>query len=572
MGFADYSGEQVEHCSNFTIHPNPVYHSPEMKKRQTYNAYKADMWALGICFLQISISQSVITGQETLEDIVSLAEGLSNERLQRIVKMMLTPEAQRPDSVQFRDVSGYCQICWEHLDEGLTLCGECPKDQAKDSNPLKARPVNAQPGPAKLALSTPVIGKPPAVSSPTMAKSLQDMPKPDSAMAKPAPLIAKPPQVVAQPVPIMSKMPPVIPQPAPIAQSAPVLPQSFPKISQSFPEIPKSAPLVAQPVLPQEQPRKKKMVKVVDNPEPVKCRVCQRVLTKFNEVDICKLCENEEKFPYPAPAAERIQPPKSALRGASNPPIQEAKSAEDKSDVAVRRPFPSLGKPGIPYPVPAAEQIQPPKPILKGASNPPIQEAKSAEDKPNGAVRRPLPVPGKPGNAMPVAKDPIQVAGPPPVVKAAPKPFPNQPGAIPRPPPKGVSFSPETVDNSRGALSSERCIVCLRPILKRNRYSEKHAEGYDEICSEECAIKYLAFSDGMEAVEEIRCMECTGTNSREWVILTCGDSHRFCSLECAWSCAKRTMGPRLDETLMLCPKCKRQVPRDIVQQWKQASS
>ena len=85
-------------------------------------------------------------------------------------------------------------------------------------------------------------------------------------------------------------------------------------------------------------------------------------------------------------------------------------------------------------------------------------------------------------------------------------------------------------------------------------------------------MKYMAVIDGVEAVEEIRCMECTGTNSKEWVILTCRDNHRFCSLECAWICAKRTIGPTQDDRLMICPECKRPVPRDIVQQWKQASS
>jgi hypothetical protein len=76
----------------------------------------------------------------------------------------------------------------------------------------------------------------------------------------------------------------------------------------------------------------------------------------------------------------------------------------------------------------------------------------------------------------------------------------------------------------------------------------------------------------IEVPEEISCLECCKPGSSEWIKLPCNEGHRFCSNACASSFAKRAMGPNSDMSLVICPKCKAQVPQDLVQQWKGVQS
>jgi len=133
VGFGTFNG-QPEHCPVGFSQFSPQYCSPEIKENQVFNVYKADLWALGICFLQLSLS-SPLTGQETLEQLVQKASKLG-PKLSHVLKLVFKPEAERADCISFQRQSGYCQSCWDSLDRGQSLCANCPV-RVKEMNPLR---------------------------------------------------------------------------------------------------------------------------------------------------------------------------------------------------------------------------------------------------------------------------------------------------------------------------------------------------------------------------------------------------------------------------------------------------
>ena len=135
VGFGGFSGnpeDSTQACSQLP----PQYHSPEIRRGVHFNAYKADMWALGICFLQLATS-TFCTGQEAIDQLAHQAASLGPQ-LGDLLQLVLTGERNRPDFLQFKELSGYCQRCWGNIDIGESLCGTCP-NRGKGANPLQIR-------------------------------------------------------------------------------------------------------------------------------------------------------------------------------------------------------------------------------------------------------------------------------------------------------------------------------------------------------------------------------------------------------------------------------------------------
>lgn len=137
VGFGGFSGDpedSTQACSRLLSQ----YHSPEIRQRVHFNAYKADMWALGICFLQLGTS-NFLTGQETIEQVAQQAASLGPQ-LGGLLQLVFTGERDRPDFLQFKELSGYCQRCWNNIDIGEPLCGTCPN---RSKIPLPIRPAES---------------------------------------------------------------------------------------------------------------------------------------------------------------------------------------------------------------------------------------------------------------------------------------------------------------------------------------------------------------------------------------------------------------------------------------------
>lgn len=137
VGFGAYNSDPglfASACSQLPLQ----YHSPEIKQGLGFNPFKADMWALGVCFLQLGTRQD-LTGRETLKEVVSKAASLG-PLLGSLLRLVLTAERDRPDFLQFKACSGYCKRCWDNLDQEQTLCGRCPQG-SRSRNPLAIQPL-----------------------------------------------------------------------------------------------------------------------------------------------------------------------------------------------------------------------------------------------------------------------------------------------------------------------------------------------------------------------------------------------------------------------------------------------
>lgn len=133
VGFGTFNGVP-EHSPGSCSRCLQEYRSPEIKEDQIFNVYKADLWALGICFLKLAAS-CTLTGQETIEELVTKVNRLG-PKLSHVLKLVFKPESERADCVSFKEQSGYCQVCWNNLDQGGELCGACPPARPKEKNPL----------------------------------------------------------------------------------------------------------------------------------------------------------------------------------------------------------------------------------------------------------------------------------------------------------------------------------------------------------------------------------------------------------------------------------------------------
>lgn len=428
VGFGRFSG-YPEHCAHPCPELTPVYRSPEIKESQPFNAYKADLFALGVCFLQLSTC-STFSEPETLETLVNLVNR-TGPKLSPLLKLVFKPEKERPDCLEFKEQSGYCDRCWTNIDQGQPLCGACPRamsiPKAKELNPLASR-------------------------------------------------------VAEQPLP---------------------------------------SPTVVQSSIPQRK------LLIHASPEPPKCRKCQRELRKINEKEICRLCLIKEKVPDNLSAAPAV------VINAAPAVVPNAALVISENKAG-----------GNPYRSDAVPKVLPPNKL--------------------GPVGF---VPGKLGQFG--AKQPtvgILRQGPPLPPGPEPKSVKFAQGPVARPP------FPNSGQQETSGYSENSCQVCGRQLSRKSRWNQVGAQGYDELCSEECVEKYMIFMDNIEAPEEISCLECCKPGSSEWIKLPCNEGHRFCSNACASTFAKRAMGPNSDMSLVICPKCKAQVPQDLVQQWKGVQS
>ena len=424
VGFGTFSGSP-ENCAYPCPQLSPVYRSPEIKERKPFNAYKADLFALGVCFLQLGTCRT-IREPETLEALVNLANG-TGSKLSPLLKLVFRPEGERPDCLEFKEQSGYCEHCWANIDQGQPICGACPKampaPKAKEANPLN----------------------------------------------------------------FMKRM---------------------------------EQPLPSAAVVQNSLPRRKLQVQAT--PEPQKCRKCQRELRKINEKDICRLCLIKEKVPDNPPEAPAV-----AVNAAPVIPKADPGKIENKSGGVPARP--EIPKVAQNKPVPVGGGFVPGHPKAGPGFGAP---------QPVGILRQGPPLPAVPGQA------------------------------------KEVSFPQDTMARQETPGYSEGgCQVCGRKLSRKSRWGgQMGAEGYDEFCSEGCIEKYVAFISETQATQEISCLECGQPGSSEWIKLPCNEGHRLCSNACASIFVKRAMGPNSDMSLVICPKCKAQVPQDLVQRWKSAQS
>jgi len=156
VGFGGGNNEPEQYaevCSQLPLQ----YRSPEIKQGQAFDLCKADMWALGVCFLQLATHQD-LTGQESIEEVASRAASLGPP-LASLLGLVLTVERDRHDFLRFKTRSGYCPQCGNNINqEGLSLCEMCLQGSRSINPPASdivsqviwiQRHVNTSPRPPK---------------------------------------------------------------------------------------------------------------------------------------------------------------------------------------------------------------------------------------------------------------------------------------------------------------------------------------------------------------------------------------------------------------------------------------